>query len=165
MKKIPNILSGIRLVVSFIFLFSDFRNLFPWAVLVALITDVLDGYLARHFHAQSTIGTWLDPLADKCFVIGAVLRLIVDGNLYLWQIATFFARDCSLILFSLFLLARGTWRSYKVASFFCGKVATSLQFIALFLLFCSISVPPILFVLLGLFGVLSFVELLLRDQA
>jgi CDP-diacylglycerol--glycerol-3-phosphate 3-phosphatidyltransferase len=67
-KQIPNILSLSRILIS-ISLFFFFGNfaLFIFFYLLAGLTDVLDGYTARKFNAQSTLGAKLDSIGDLIF--------------------------------------------------------------------------------------------------
>lgn len=43
---------------------------------IAAITDLFDGYLARQFKAQTKLGAWLDPIADKCLIFGSLSSLL-----------------------------------------------------------------------------------------
>ncbi len=92
MKNIPNILtvSRIAAIVVFVVLASladprylgnrDFvrtlRLVAYILVLLAGLTDIVDGYIARHFNATSDFGALMDPLADKIFVTGCMLMSI-----------------------------------------------------------------------------------------
>ncbi len=79
-----------------------------WALgiyLLAEITDVLDGYIARRFYQKTKAGSILDPLADKFFLISALIILYIVGERYawdvrfpLWLVVAFVARDVILIL-------------------------------------------------------------------
>lgn len=80
-KNIPNYLTYLRimaipaLVVVF-YLPGKWGCIFSAGIfLVAGITDWLDGYLARAFSAQSNIGKFLDPIADKLLVVTALMLL------------------------------------------------------------------------------------------
>ncbi len=79
---IPNILTILRLfsapIFAIIFFFNtDFTRISAGIIFaLAGITDFLDGYLARSWDAQSTIGKVLDPIADKLIVIVAITMLI-----------------------------------------------------------------------------------------
>jgi len=86
MKNLPNILTGIRIIIIPILILSFylpelFANVIA-AFLFALagITDYFDGYFARSLHAQSNFGKCLDPIADKLIVIVAILMLISFSN-------------------------------------------------------------------------------------
>lgn len=66
---IPNILSGIRLLlIPVIVWLYCFRKAYVWATAVLMVsglTDIADGFIARHFHMISDLGKILDPVADK----------------------------------------------------------------------------------------------------
>ncbi|MFI4973905.1 MAG: CDP-diacylglycerol--glycerol-3-phosphate 3-phosphatidyltransferase [Caulobacterales bacterium] len=99
MKAIPNLLTGLRLVLAlFMFLAlavaagsapwisltagSQFvleRWAF-WAFVVAALTDFVDGWAARRLDAMTVWGAILDPIADKVLVCGAVLGLLSLGS-------------------------------------------------------------------------------------
>lgn len=77
MKKVPNILSCCRIIISIVLLFCiDKKLLFLILYVVAGITDVLDGFIARRFNAQTAIGAKLDSIADFIFFLAAFITLI-----------------------------------------------------------------------------------------
>ena len=85
--KLPNILTYIRLlcVPAFIAVFfavdgTKNRNVYiAFSIfLFASATDILDGYLARHFNTISDLGKMLDPLADKLLQVSAAVCLCVN---------------------------------------------------------------------------------------
>ncbi len=89
---IPNILSCIRLVMVAAFVAAFFKISYAAAGVVALVaslTDVLDGYIARRFNMTSDFGRVIDPLADKllqaavCVCIGYAYELIVIPLIFL----------------------------------------------------------------------------------
>lgn len=85
-KQIPNALTYSRIVVIpvFIAVFYWDRTIAPYLAgglfLYASITDFLDGYFARAWHATSSIGRFLDPIADKLLVATALLMLVKEGR-------------------------------------------------------------------------------------
>lgn len=138
MKHIPNILSSIRLLLVPVFplvYFSNSKEAQTYALivfLVASITDLLDGYIARKFQLITKIGTVLDPLADKTMQIAVLISLYIGEALPLWILVAFLAKE-------LFMITSGTilyWRKEKmvIPSHFVGKAATVVMAIALTLL-------------------------------
>ncbi|MCC6220919.1 MAG: CDP-diacylglycerol--glycerol-3-phosphate 3-phosphatidyltransferase, partial [Deltaproteobacteria bacterium] len=80
-RRAPNLITVLRLLavpVFVILLVDPTPQSSIWATVIfifASITDWLDGYLARLFHAESILGTLLDPLADKILVMAALIML------------------------------------------------------------------------------------------
>ena len=78
-RRAPNALTFLRFLLVPVFIFTmtlEERHLWSTAVFViASFTDWLDGYLARRYNAHSTLGTLMDPLADKILVMAALILL------------------------------------------------------------------------------------------
>ena len=53
---------------------------------LAAITDFLDGYLARIWEQQSSLGRMLDPIADKLLVAACLMMLVADRTIHGWSI-------------------------------------------------------------------------------
>lgn len=64
---------------------------------VAIITDLLDGYLARKLNQISDVGKIIDPVADKAFVATVALMLVVHGKVPLWFVVAILARDAVIL--------------------------------------------------------------------
>lgn len=86
--SLPNVLTYGRiaavpaLVACLFFLQGDVARWSAFALfVVAGITDWLDGYLARAWEQQSTLGAMLDPIADKLLVGAALMMLVYDGTI------------------------------------------------------------------------------------
>ena len=100
---------------------------------VAAISDGIDGFIARHYHQWSELGTVLDPLADKLLLISGIVLLSLHNEPYLqpipiWLTVTILSRDVLLLLgyVVIHFLAGGM----KVKPHWVGKVATVLQMAA-----------------------------------
>ncbi len=141
--NIPNILTTIRLCMMPVFLFVYFlpgQTAKWWAmgvILLAFFTDVLDGYIARHYHQITNLGKILDPVADKAMQI-TVLTCIVFNNISLLWVAAF-------ILMKDILLGIGAIVMYKKgivgqANWF-GKTACFVNICACVMLLFPFSVP------------------------
>jgi CDP-diacylglycerol---glycerol-3-phosphate 3-phosphatidyltransferase len=61
--------------------------------IVAALTDLLDGYIARRFEIVTTMGKFLDPIADKLIVNTAMILMIPIGRIPAWIVAVIIIRD------------------------------------------------------------------------
>ena len=96
---------------------------------VASLTDFADGYIARRFRQQSTLGRFLDPLADKLLITSAFLVMAIPhkefASIPIWLAAVVVGRDV-LIVFGSFLIYRITrFRDFKPT--LLGKVNTLIE--------------------------------------
>lgn len=158
MLTIPNLLSLIRAPLALLFLQDNvmFRCI---AIILALLTDCLDGYLARRYQSVSRFGTLLDPMMDKFFVFTVLAVLIQEQHLSLWEAAAMIVRDFSVILFGFYLIATNKWTGYQFRSIWCGKVTTTLQLFVLLGLTLHYKIPMYIFIVFIALGVLALIEL------
>jgi cardiolipin synthase (CMP-forming) len=91
--SIPNLLTYARLaavpaLAGVMFFFSGETSHWVAFVIFAIagVTDFLDGYLARAWQQQSSLGRILDPIADKLLVGAAILMLVADQTISGWSI-------------------------------------------------------------------------------
>ncbi|WP_092495184.1 CDP-diacylglycerol--glycerol-3-phosphate 3-phosphatidyltransferase [Faunimonas pinastri] len=90
--SIPNILTYGRIAASPLvgatfFVPNDWAHWIAFFIFVAAsVTDYFDGYLARLWKQQSSLGRMLDPIADKLLVSVSILVLVADGMLTGWSI-------------------------------------------------------------------------------
>ncbi len=107
--NIPNILTTLRflLIPVFIFIFySSFDNNIIYAAgifVLAGITDVLDGYIARTYNMVTKWGAALDPLADKLMQITVLICFTDKKYLPLWVILVIGIKEVFMIIGALFL--------------------------------------------------------------
>lgn len=97
LKQIPNALTIIRLILIAPFLICIFHQQFAYAFyicLMAAVSDVLDGRLARWFAWQTDLGKIIDPLADKLLIATSFISLAYLNLLPWWLVVLIFARDC-----------------------------------------------------------------------
>jgi CDP-diacylglycerol--glycerol-3-phosphate 3-phosphatidyltransferase len=97
--NLPNTITLIRIsVVPFLFILLTEPGEF-WSLILAIlfavasITDMLDGYLARKYNMITTMGKFLDPLADKIVVNAAMILMIPIGRIPAWIVAITIIRD------------------------------------------------------------------------
>ncbi len=158
MLSISNSLSLLRAPLAFLFLIENttFRIV---AIILAMFTDSIDGYLARKRKAVTRFGAILDPAMDKFFVLFALCVLFSEGRLEVWQGCSMISRDFFVCLFGIYLSLSGYWESYKFTAIRWGKVTTALQFLILIGLTFGIRFSNYLYFVFILFGMLAFVEL------
>ena len=139
MKHLPNILTISRLFAIFAigYFLSKNEPLYKWTALIlycfSILTDFLDGYIARKFNAVSGLGKSLDATVDKVFFFGVLIFLMYLNIFSFWVLS----------LFLLIHICRDvivTWMRYIlhhknvfVGAVNAGKVKTVFQFIFLFL--------------------------------
>lgn len=105
-KNLPNILTISRILVIPILVASFYieGRLYHWVAaglfLFASVTDFFDGYLARLLKAQSSLGRFLDPIADKLLVAAAILMLVHFGDIGKYDIIAAIAILCREIMVS-----------------------------------------------------------------
>ncbi len=140
LTSLPNILTYGRIaavpVLAGVLFFSssDAAHWAAFAIFVAAcITDWLDGYLARIWMQQSTLGRMLDPIADKLLVGVTILMLVFDGTLSGWSIWA------AIIILSREILVSGLREflaelNVKIHVTQLAKWKTTFQFIALAML-------------------------------
>lgn len=140
--NIPNQLTVLRIVLIPVFVLVFYLP-FEWNNLVACIifvlaavTDILDGYLARKLNQTSSLGAFLDPVADKLMVAAALVLLVQQNpNVYLAiAAAVIIGREITVSALREWMAEIGA-RS-KVAVSILGKIKTIAQMVALgFLIF------------------------------
>ncbi len=97
---IPNVLSFIRLlsVVAFGWLIMVGADVWAVGLLVVFgATDALDGYLARRLRQRTALGAKLDPVADRLYILVALVALAVRGIVPWWFFAILLGRDLMLV--------------------------------------------------------------------
>ena len=71
-----------------------FANFVALAIfIVASLTDWLDGYIARNYNQTTDFGKFMDPLADKCLVIAAMLWFVEIGQMPAWALLIVVVRE------------------------------------------------------------------------
>ncbi len=106
-RNLPNILSGLRLIliIPFVLAIRRHDNLVVIVSAVSIVlTDYLDGKLARTWNVVSSTGKILDPVADKICTVLAALSLVYFRGFPLWLLILIISRDAIILLASLAVL-------------------------------------------------------------
>ena len=155
MKHIPNILSGFRILLVGVFAWLFLTTKIPspqhywWALgvfVLAFVTDVLDGFLARTFNWITPVGKLLDPLADKLMTVTALIVILIkkamNGEEYAIFLALFLlaaVKEVLMLIGGLLML-----KHRKVAySDWYGKTAAGIFALGIALTLLSFPVPAI----------------------
>lgn len=135
--NLPNILTIFRLFLIPVFILTFFSNLqhnllFSTLIfMIAGITDVTDGYIARRYNLVTKLGVVLDPLADKLMLLTVLSCLVVENYIPLWILLIVAAKDIFMIIAGIFLYKKDTF----IPSNYFGKISTILFYISIFI-FC-----------------------------
>ena len=136
--NLPNKLTVLRvLMVPFfvLFMLTDLGGVAnKWIALaifvVASLTDLLDGKIARKYNLVTNFGKFMDPLADKLLVCSAMICLIEKGSLAAWIVIVIIAREFIISGFRLIAAENGV----VIAANYWGKFKTVSQMIMIILL-------------------------------
>ena len=142
-KNTANYLTIARVVMIPIFLVLMYLN-FPgnhyWALavyIIACLTDLADGYIARHYHQISDFGKFMDPLADKCLVMAALCCFVEQGSMAAWILAVVLVREFAVSGMRMVAVEKGR----VIAAGWSGKVKTASTMMCICLIL--LGMPPV----------------------
>ena len=98
--------------------------------IIASLTDMLDGKIARKYNLVTNFGKFMDPLADKLLVCSALICLIQLGQLPAWMVIIIVSREFIISGFRLVAAEQGI----VIAASYWGKFKTTFQMIAVVLM-------------------------------
>lgn len=164
--NIPNMLTILRIILVPIYLtifFSDLENRILIAGLVFIlagISDVLDGYIARKYNLKTKIGTVLDPLADKLMTFAILISFAVSNFIPYWILIALGIKEILMILGGAVLYFSKS--NQVVPSNKYGKSATMIFYVAtLSIVFkFPFTISKILFLVTVVFNVLALINYL-----
>ena len=164
--NLPNKLSVLRLILVPIFmvvmLLPVFTSFSPttdmiltlagaFLFIVASITDMLDGKIARKYNLITDFGKFIDPLADKFMVIGAMVCIFFTNaenlamfTLYFFALVVVVFREMAVT--SIRLIAASSKEKVVIAANMLGKLKTVTQIVAI----CAAIIEPVIYSLLSL---------------
>ena len=166
-RHIPNVLTWCRVGLAIAFPFSP-ENWHLAIVVLAGLTEFLDGFLARVFHWTSYFGQVFDPIADKLFFLSVSLTFVWLGKLSLLDWLLLSTRDFGVLLIAIALSLTGRIRSVKsLKAELLSKIATVLQYAAVLAILFSFYQPLFALVhIAAVIGVLATIQymIMLRKQ-
>lgn len=96
-----------------------------WLLVVAGLSDALDGYIAKNFNARTDLGAYLDPIADKVLLNGIYVALALAGWLPPWLALLVIGRDVLIVLGVVLIQRRNP--VYRPRPLLIGKLNTFAQ--------------------------------------
>jgi cardiolipin synthase len=130
---VPNQLTFLRLGFLPFFIILIFYRRYGWALailLLAALTDSMDGLLARSLNQKTALGAYLDPLADKLLLSSSFVVLAFEGQIRWWLTILVLGRDVLILASAAVILATVGYRRFPPSVF--GKITTFLQIILVF---------------------------------
>lgn len=147
--NLPNKLTLSRVImipifVIFMYLGKYFDNhiyfyLADAVFIIASITDLLDGKIARKYNLVTNFGKFMDPLADKLLVCTAMISLVDLGKMPAWICMLIIAREFIISGFRLIASDNGV----VIAASYWGKFKTVFQMIFVIILVADIPFKPL----------------------
>jgi CDP-diacylglycerol--glycerol-3-phosphate 3-phosphatidyltransferase len=137
---IPNILTLLRIaaipfLVLFFYMPVSFSHILTAGIFaLASLTDWLDGYLARYWHQTSSLGEFLDPVADKLIVAVALVLLVGEQQLPYLSIPAAIIVGREIVISALREWMAELGKRASVAVSYVGKIKTFIQMLSLFFL-------------------------------
>ncbi len=130
---LPNLLTLARIaMLPFVLLLIDnYSRVLSFAAALIFIlggiTDLLDGYLARKRGQETVLGAFLDPLADKLFVLGTLVFLVARDRVPEWLVVVLMSRELAITMLRSIAASYGL----VIAAGRTGKTKTALQAIGI----------------------------------
>lgn len=160
--NLPNKLTILRVILIPFFVFFLLTDFVPYHYLIALVifivaslTDMADGKIARKYNLVTNFGKFMDPLADKLLVCSAMICLIPLGRLAAWVVVIIIAREFIISGFRLIASDNGI----VIAASYWGKFKTTFQMLMIIVLILELQFPNAVFHWLGI--ILTWVALAL----
>lgn len=140
--NLPNKLTMFRVILIpffVVFLLVDITPVDKWIALavfiIASLTDMLDGKIARKYNLVTNFGKFMDPLADKLLVCSALVCLVAVDRIPAWMVIVIIARE---FIISGFRLVAADNRVVIAANYW-GKFKTTFQMIMVCLMIVDLS--------------------------
>lgn len=139
MSNLPNIITVLRILLvipTALFLWWGLYLEAFILMLIAGVSDALDGFLARRFGWMSKLGATLDPLADKFLVAAVFVVFTLQGHIPLWVAVIVLVRDFTIIAGA--GVYKLLYEEIEISPTFVSKANTAMQIITLCLLMASL---------------------------
>ena len=169
--NLPNKLTMFRVILIpffIVFLLVPITPYDKWIALgifiIASLTDLLDGKIARKYNLVTNFGKFMDPLADKLLVCSALICLIELDKIPSWMVILIIAREFVISGFRLIASDNGV----VIAASYFGKFKTTFQMIAVCLMIADIEalklITDIVLWIAVVLTVVSLIDYLIKNK-
>ena len=169
--NLPNKLTMFRVILIpffVVFLLVDITSVDRWIALaifiVASLTDLLDGKIARKYNLVTNFGKFMDPLADKLLVCSALICLVALERIPAWMVIVIIAREFIISGFRLVASDNGV----VIAASYWGKFKTTFQIIMICLMIADLEELQLLTMIVTwvavILTVVSLVDYLVKNK-
>jgi cardiolipin synthase len=139
---VPNQITFLRLGFLPFFLILIAYEHYRWALLVLVVaglSDGIDGLIARKFNQRSSLGAYLDPIADKLLLSSSFLILAFKKELAWWLTILVLSRDVLILIVAVVIILSAGYRPFPPSIF--GKLTTAFQIILVFTVVLGAAYP------------------------
>ena len=169
--NLPNKLTLFRVILIpffVLFMLVDITAYDKWVALaifiVASLTDLLDGKIARKYNLVTNFGKFMDPLADKLLVCSALICLVALAKIPAWIVIIIIAREFIISGFRLIAADNGV----VIAASYWGKFKTTFQMVMICLMIADIEaislITTIVMWIALILTVVSLVDYLIKNK-
>ncbi len=142
---IPNYLSLFRILATPVIIHFLLKGMHTQVFILfslAVISDGVDGFIARKYHQESKLGKFLDPFSDKCLLLLTFNTLAIIGRIPMWFFLIVFGKE--LILAACWMSFRYIIREIRVEPDKYGKVASGLLMLLItFIIIENLNLAPL----------------------
>jgi cardiolipin synthase len=125
---VPNQLTFLRLGFLPFFIVLIIYEKYSWALLILMLaaaTDGMDGLLARSLNQKTSLGAYLDPIADKLLLSSSFVVLALEGRIPRWLTILVIGRDVLILMTAAVILLASNFRQFPPSIY--GKMTTGTQ--------------------------------------
>ena len=169
--NLPNKLTMFRVILIpffVVFMLIDITLYDKWIALaifiIASLTDLLDGKIARKYNLVTNFGKFMDPLADKLLVCSALICLVALNRIPAWMVIVIIAREFIISGFRLIASDNGV----VIAASYWGKFKTTFQMVMICLMIADITaisiVTTVVMWVAVVLTVVSLVDYLVKNK-
>ncbi|OLC99869.1 MAG: CDP-alcohol phosphatidyltransferase [Acidobacteria bacterium] len=147
---VPNQITFLRLGFLPLFLILMSYERYKWALLVLVIagfSDGIDGLIARKFNQRSSLGAYLDPIADKLLLSSSFVVLAFEKQIAWWLTILVLSRDVLILIVAAVIILASGYRPFPPSIY--GKFTTFFQIILVFMVVLAAAYPQLQLALLN----------------